>query len=342
MSTLNHSSVVSAKLAHQLGGLIFNRVKEMVCWVNSEGRVIMVNDATVKKLAYTRTELLQKNAWDISAEFPTLIWEEHWANLKDKKVLRFDSIWFTKKGEPIPIDLSLHYVEVGTTAYINVIANPIEEQMIQEGLLSMIYQTLNDSKDLMVWTKADGQIFYYNEVATNVLGYPPETFARLKRSDLIQYARTKDGEQVAAILPVSKMVKQEVVLKKENDELVIAELSASIFELQGEMITCNIFRDITAKQAREDRLRELLVENRRLRQELEGAVDYLQQEIEEVTAFNEIITQNSVFQQVLQQLQEVAPLNTTVLIQGETGTGKELLARALHAKSNRGGKPLIK
>ena len=58
--------------------------------------------------------------------------------------------------------------------------------------------------------------------------------------------------------------------------------------------------------------------------------------------FKEIITVSPDYLKVLQLVQNVAPLNTTVLVLGETGTGKELLARALHPKSKRANKPLIK
>jgi DNA-binding NtrC family response regulator len=55
----------------------------------------------------------------------------------------------------------------------------------------------------------------------------------------------------------------------------------------------------------------------------------------------EIIGQSSVLRQVLKQIEMVAPTDVTVLILGETGTGKELLARELHRRSRRKDKPLV-
>ena len=58
--------------------------------------------------------------------------------------------------------------------------------------------------------------------------------------------------------------------------------------------------------------------------------------------FGEIIGQSDAIKYVLFKVTQVAPTNTTVLITGETGTGKELVARAIHGASNRKDKPLIK
>lgn len=336
------SPIDSTGLEMKLGSLIFNRVKEMVCWIDPDGKIFMANDAIIKKLGYNRAELLQKFAWDISSEFPTLVWEEHWANLKKEKFTRYDSIWFKKDGESLPVDLSLHYVEVDGKAFINVIAHNIGKKMAREDLISMTYQTLNNSEDLVIWSKPDGKIFYFNEAVPNLLGYAPEEFEHLTGKDLIHNFQPENRERAISTLSTNKTLKAEVILKKKSGRFVITELSASLFEFQGEMITCNIFRDITSKQAREDRLRELLLENQKLHQELEGEVSYLQKEIQEVINFKEIITVSPNYNKVLQLVQDVAPMNTTVLVLGETGTGKELLARALHAKSKRANKPLIK
>lgn len=58
-------------------------------------------------------------------------------------------------------------------------------------------------------------------------------------------------------------------------------------------------------------------------------------------AFKDMLGQSQALRQTLQQAARVAPTNATVLIQGETGTGKELLARGIHACSNRSSKPFV-
>jgi PAS domain S-box-containing protein len=69
---------------------------------------------------------------------------------------------------------------------------------------------------------------------------------------------------------------------------------------------------------------------------------YLQEEIKSVHNFEEIIGQSPALTAVLDNVQRVAATDATVLITGETGTGKELIARALHSTSRRKDRPLIK
>ncbi len=58
--------------------------------------------------------------------------------------------------------------------------------------------------------------------------------------------------------------------------------------------------------------------------------------------FEQVIGSSPALEDVLEQVERVAPTDSTVLIQGETGTGKELIARAIHKLSVRCGRPFIK
>ncbi len=79
-----------------------------------------------------------------------------------------------------------------------------------------------------------------------------------------------------------------------------------------------------------------------LKEKLNTEKLYLEDEIRTEHNFEEIIGQSSTLKQVLQQVEIVAPTDSTVLIQGETGTGKELIARAIHNLSGRGGRTFVK
>lgn len=333
---------ISTSQQIKLGSQTFNLVKEMIFGIQPNGQFCMANNAVIKKLGYTHEALLKMHIWDISAEFTVSNWKNRWQQLQIAKTTRFESIWFCKDRNPLAIDLSLHYVEVEGQAYVNAIAHNIDKKIAREDLMSMTYQTLNNSEDIIVWSKTDGSIFYCNEAVVKGLGYTEEAFKALNLEDFIIRYHRQSTPNINIIFATNKHLKSEVTLKKKNGQYLLAALSATLFEHQGEMITCSIFRDITAKQAREDRLRELLLENNALKEELEGAVNYLQEELEETLNFKEIISVSSNYQKTLKLVQDVAPTDTTVLLLGETGTGKELLARAVHAKSKRTNKPLIK
>ncbi len=95
-----------------------------------------------------------------------------------------------------------------------------------------------------------------------------------------------------------------------------------------------------AKQA--EALRKALEEVEQLKDRLQAENVYLQEEIKTEYDFEEIVGQSEALQKVLRKVEQVAPTNTTVLIQGETGTGKELIARAIHSLSPRKNRPLVK
>ncbi|MGD0730853.1 MAG: sigma 54-interacting transcriptional regulator, partial [Terracidiphilus sp.] len=79
-----------------------------------------------------------------------------------------------------------------------------------------------------------------------------------------------------------------------------------------------------------------------LRDQLRQEKQYLESEINLDNRFEDIVGESTGLRQVLKQIETVAPTNATVLIQGETGTGKELLARAIHRLSPRSERTFIK
>lgn len=87
---------------------------------------------------------------------------------------------------------------------------------------------------------------------------------------------------------------------------------------------------------------QLHEETNALKARFEAEAVYLQEEIKTEHNFEEIIGQSAPVRALLRQIEQVAPTDSTVLIRGETGTGKELLARAVHDRSKRKDRPLVK
>lgn len=82
-------------------------------------------------------------------------------------------------------------------------------------------------------------------------------------------------------------------------------------------------------------------EIQRLRAQLESENEYLRSEVREVNTFGDLVGESPAFRNAMQRVELVAPTDATVLIEGESGAGKELIARAIHEASRRSQRPLI-
>ena len=103
-----------------------------------------------------------------------------------------------------------------------------------------------------------------------------------------------------------------------------------------------IFANALTRKKSEESLQKALSEVKQLKERIEADYVYLREEIKLEHNFEEIIGQSKSLKSILLKVQKVAPTEMAVLIQGETGTGKELIARAIHNASGRSDRPLIK
>jgi formate hydrogenlyase transcriptional activator len=100
--------------------------------------------------------------------------------------------------------------------------------------------------------------------------------------------------------------------------------------------------DISERKAAEEGMRNALIEIGRLKDQLQQENVYLREQVVLEHEFQEIVGNSDEIKYVLFKVQQVAPTDASVLIQGETGTGKELVAQAIHSASARKDRPLVK
>ncbi|MGO9454791.1 MAG: sigma 54-interacting transcriptional regulator [Candidatus Binataceae bacterium] len=109
------------------------------------------------------------------------------------------------------------------------------------------------------------------------------------------------------------------------------EATISHVEVAGRPLFTMILRDLDERRRAENELQRLNLQN-----------EYLQEEIKEAHNFEEIVGRSPSLMSVLDKVKLVAATDSSVLILGETGTGKELISRAVHSNSARKDRPLIK
>ena len=102
-----------------------------------------------------------------------------------------------------------------------------------------------------------------------------------------------------------------------------------------------VVRDISERKRSEAALAKAFKEIQTLKDQLQTENIALRDEVDRVSMFEEIVGTSTTLQDVLSRIAKVAPTNSTVLITGETGTGKELIARAVHKRSQRSGRAFV-
>jgi transcriptional regulator with GAF, ATPase, and Fis domain len=102
-----------------------------------------------------------------------------------------------------------------------------------------------------------------------------------------------------------------------------------------------VFANALMRKQAEQKLHTAFIEIQNLKDRLEAENTYLREEISLQYSHEEFIGQSDTIKNVLKQAEQVAAMDTTVLILGETGTGKELLAQAIHKLSHRRERPMV-
>ncbi len=149
------------------------------------------------------------------------------------------------------------------------------------------------------------------------------------------YAALKDGE-------VHHQVCNEVFWRKDGTSFPVYYSSTPIID-EGDIVgAVVVFQDVTDIKESEAKLKQALHEINQLKERIQAENTYLQEEIKHNSNFEEILGQSPKLQKVFHQVEQVAPTDTTVLLLGETGTGKELFARSIHNLSHRKERPLVK
>ena len=178
--------------------------------------------------------------------------------------------------------------------------------------------------------------------ANALLGQPMHTLLHHTRPDGSSFPRKECPIYAAFKDGAVHHIDDEVFWRKDGSSFPVEYTSTPIHEngkLAGAVV---VFKDITERRQAELELRQAYAEVERMQARLEAENVYLQEEIRVERNYAGIVGQSHAIQQVLHQVELVAPTDASVLISGESGTGKELIAAAIHEQSQRHERPLIR
>ena len=120
-------------------------------------------------------------------------------------------------------------------------------------------------------------------------------------------------------------------------------LEQTVQERTGELVIAigQLSREIVERKVTEASLQSAYAENKQLKDRFHAENIYLRTDLDREINFGEIIGRSKALDDVFFKVEQVAPQDATVLLLGETGTGKGVVARSIHGKSSRRGRPMI-
>jgi PAS domain S-box-containing protein len=208
---------------------------------------------------------------------------------------------------------------------------------------------LNAAGEGIYGVNADGKTTFVNRAAQEMLGWTSEDLLGRDIHNMIHHHHLSGEIYPSQQCPIYQSfrfekvnrIEDEVFWRKDGKPIRVEYVSTPIYEGQVLVGAVVIFRDITERWENEQKLREAMEEVAALRDRLMQENAYLQEAINLERAHHDIIGHSPAIRQVISQIEMVARTDANVLITGENGTGKSLVASAIHNDSSRSRRALI-
>lgn len=320
----------------------------MLALLDSEGRFLDVTDECVRRMGYTREELHGRRPDDIATP-PSArrIREEFLPHFR--RIGRLDHVpveFFTKGGQVLGLLATTVGVAGPDGGGLRYSVSLFEEPSDRERL-ERRYLDLYESTPAMLHTiDPDGRITAVSNHWLRKLGYQRkevigrsilEFLSEESRRPLMD-ERLRDHISKGDALNVPRQM-----VKKDGELIDVVMNARAELSTQGEVVRLLVAsKDVTERNRAEARLREAYGEIARLKEELERERDYLREEVNVSMNYGHIVGESPALAAMLARIEAVAATPASVLIIGETGSGKELVAHAIHARSQRANGPLVK
>jgi len=248
-----------------------------------------------------------------------------------------------KDGRVIPAELTAtYYREGGKLSQITAFVRDISERKLAEEKLvksEAKYRSLVDNSMVGVFeSTTDGRFTFANEAMVQMFDFD-SLEQMIAHGSLERWKDVKDRERMLAELQKHGRVSSfeaEAVTRTGRHIHVLFSAKQIDDRISGMLM------DISDRKQAEIELKQAYTEIEQLQIQLQAESEYLQEEIKLEHNFENIVGQSEALKYVLHRVEMVAPKDSTVILLGETGTGKELIARAIHRLSSRNKRPLMK
>ncbi|TVR62152.1 MAG: PAS domain S-box protein [Candidatus Competibacteraceae bacterium] len=305
----------------------------------AQDRIVEANPRACAMLGYSRAELLATPISGVHPhEMPRLLAFTATV-LSDGHGWTDELSCATKAGAFLPAEISASVVDIDGRPGVIAMVRDVSERKRMETALhesqAWLARILDSAMDAIVVLDEQRRVTLFNRAAegafrcsgATLLGQPltrllSERFQHLLDLSMREFAQS-DWRQ-------HYMWAEGLTAFRADGESFPVDLSLSPFELGSDRYLTLILRDATIRQRAERKLQRLQRENTRLRAVVRSEL-----------GFTEMIGVSAPMRRLLRELEQVAATDATVLVLGETGTGKELIARSIHKLSRRQDKVMV-
>jgi len=338
--------------------LILTSAGEGIYGLDAEGRATFVNPAALEMTGWVEDEVLGESihAQHHHSHANGEHYPRHkcpiYAALKDGEIHHVtDEVFWHQDGSSFPV----HYTSTPIWEHGEIIGAVVVFQDVShikqaEAELAVLQRhnalVLAAAGEGICGFDCAGNVTFSNPMASEMLAWPQDSVQQQSIHNIFG----RDEVNSEEYCPVGNIVEGKSLFKASDKVFWRADgtsfpvdfVSTPIMdnsELQGIVM---VFSDITQRKLDEQKLKQAIVEIKQLKNRLQDENTYLQEQINDNHQFTDILGHSDNLKIALRQVEQVAPTETSVLILGETGTGKELFARALHDLSSRNKRPLVK
>jgi len=316
--------------------------------MDGEGRFVDVTDAWERRTGYGREDLRGRRPDEFATPASAQrIREEHVPRLRRTGRLEHAPVEFlARSGEVLEFlatTVAVYAPEGGGLLYsVSLFEEPSDRERLERRYLDLYQST----PAMLHTVDAEGRITAVSNHWLAKLGYARnEVIGRSILDFITDESRQPlmDGRLREFISQGDMQNVQRQMVTRSGEILDVLLSARAERDANGNVVRLLVAsKDVTERNRAEARLRDAYAEIGRLKEELERERDYLREEVNLSMNFGRIVGESPALAAMLARIEAVAGTPASVLIIGETGSGKELVAHAIHARSRRADGPLVK
>ena len=326
-----------AERSTKLFRALMDQCSEAVEVVDPESlRFLDVNEKTCQDLGYSREELLAMTLFDVNPKLDQSLRAAVRARLRESGSFVQEGVHQRKDGSIFPVETSMKFIQLDRSYVVAVSRDISERKKAEEALRQNEERFRVALKDSPITVFSQDRELRYTWIYNPQRSWEQEAIGKTDSELIGEKKAARLVELKRRALQTGEALREEVVIPSEGKSMAFDVAVEPLWDANGIVIgITGAFVDIARLREMTDRLQDA-------RDRLQQEKSYLESEIQSELGFEEIVGQSAALREVLKNVRVVAPTDSTVLLLGETGTGKELVARSLHALSSRRNKTFIK